>query len=109
MEPYRGIVFFLFHFAIILNKIISKAIATRLTPILGSVVSQDQHGFIKGRSIYDNILAAKTGIDYIKLTKQECILLQLDLDKDCGLVLPLQNNGSLGFRFNMCWTAMTLG
>ena len=62
-------------------KLMAKMIATRMAPILNSIVSPHQHGFIKGRSIYDNILVAMVGIEYAQFTKQECILLQLDLDK----------------------------
>ena len=62
-------------------KLLAKMITTRMTPILNSIVSPHQHEFIKGRSIYDNILTAMVGMEYAQFTKQECILLQLDLDK----------------------------
>ena len=40
-------------------KILAKVIALRLSPILDKVVTPHQHGFIKGRSIYDNISIQK--------------------------------------------------
>ena len=65
----------------VIYKIATKVVAFRLSPILDKVITPHQHGFIKGRSIYDNILVAMIGIDYAKLMHQECILLQLDLNK----------------------------
>ena len=62
-------------------KIFAKAVATRLTPSLNTHISPHQHGFIKGRSIYDNIITTMVAIDFAKLTHQKCILLQIDLDK----------------------------
>ena len=66
---------------LVIYKIVAKAMANKLSPVLNSIITPHQHGFIKGRSIYDNILAAMIGIDYAKLTNQECILLHLDLEK----------------------------
>ena len=65
----------------VLYKIFAKAIAPWLSLVTSKVMTPNEHGFAKGRSIYDNVLAALIGIDYAKLSKQECILLQLDLDK----------------------------
>ena len=62
-------------------KLLAKMIAMNMAPILNSIVSPHQHGFIKGRSVYDNILAAMVGMEYAQFTKQECIIIQLDLDK----------------------------
>ena len=56
-------------------KLMAKMLAIRITPTLAEVVSPHQHGFIKGRSIYDNILAAMVGMEYAQFKKQECILL----------------------------------
>ena len=70
---------------IVMYRIVAKVIANRLAPVLNQIPTPHQHGFIKGRSIYDNILAAMVGIDYAQLSMQEGLLLQLDLDKayDC--------------------------
>ena len=62
-------------------KLLAKIIAVRILPILEAIVLPHQHGFIRGTGIYDNIMAAMVGMEYAQLTKQECILLQLDLDK----------------------------
>ena len=58
----------------VIYKITPKVAAFRLSSVLDKVITPHQHGFIKGRSIYDNILGAMIGIDYAKLTNQECIL-----------------------------------
>ena len=59
-----------------LFKTIANVIASRLLLILGNIVTPHSCRIIKGRSIYDNILATIIGIDYAKLTKKGCILLQ---------------------------------
>ena len=66
---------------LVIYKIAVKVVANMLSLILKSIMTPHYHGFVKGRSINDNILAAMIGIDYAKLTNQECFLLQLDLDK----------------------------
>ena len=52
------------------------------------------------------------GIDCSKLTKQECILLQLDLDKAynrMGSSFIFKTLEALGFEPKMCQLAVTLG
>ena len=49
---------------IVVYKIIAKVIATRLVPILNKILTPHQHGFIKGRSIYDNTLVAMVRMEY---------------------------------------------
>ena len=65
----------------VIYKLMAKMLAMRMTLTLVEIVSPHQHGFIKGRSIYDNILAAMVGMEYAQFKIQECILPQLDLDK----------------------------
>ena len=92
-------------------KIATKVVANRLSPILNKIITPHQHGFIKGRSIYDNILAAMIGIDYAKLTNQECILLQLDLDKAydrIGWSFIGHTMGPLGFGPTMSLSIFSL-
>ena len=38
------------------NKIISKIVANRLSPLLPKIISDNQITFVRGRSIVDNIL-----------------------------------------------------
>ena len=93
-------------------KLLAKMIKMRMTPILNSIVSPHQHGFIKGRNIYDNILMAMVGMEYAQFTKQECVLLQLDLDKaydwiTWSFVSEVLNN--FGFGPKICNAIYTMG
>ena len=45
----------------------AKLITERMAPVLADVISPNQRGFIKGRSIYDNILAATIGMEFVCL------------------------------------------
>ena len=65
----------------VIYKLMAKMIAIRMMPSLSDIVSPHRHGFIKGRSVYDNILAIMVGMEYAQFEKQEYILLQLYLDK----------------------------
>ena len=49
---------------IVKYKLMGEMLATRMTPILVEVVSPHYHGFIEGRSIYDNILVVMVGMEY---------------------------------------------
>ena len=65
----------------IIYKIMAKAIAIRISPILTQVVHSSQSGFIGGRSIYDNILTVQLGIEYARRSYQDTVILQLDFAK----------------------------
>ena len=52
----------------VIFKIAARVVANRLSLILNKIFTPHQHGFIKGRSIHDNILAAIIEIEYAKLT-----------------------------------------
>lgn len=41
------------------NKILSKVLHAKIAPILSNVISQNQSGFMKGRSIAENVLLAQ--------------------------------------------------
>ena len=62
-------------------KILTKAIATRLTEIAPSVIHPDQAGFIRGRSIFDQIDQIATTIDYAKLKGINGAIVALDQEK----------------------------
>ena len=54
----------------VIYKLLAKAIAIRIAPILRQTVHSSQSGFIGGRSIYDNILAVQLDIEYAKRYSQ---------------------------------------
>jgi hypothetical protein len=50
----------------VVYKIISKFIANKLKPLLPSLISQEQAGFVEGRQILDNIIHAHELIHTLK-------------------------------------------
>jgi ribonuclease HI/exonuclease III len=62
-------------------KILTKVIATRLTEIAPSIIHPDQAGFIRGRSIFDQIDQTATTINYAKLKGINGAIVALDQEK----------------------------
>jgi len=65
----------------VIYKIISKVIANRLKPLLPTLVSQEQAGFVEGRKIMENIIHAYDLIHTLKLQKRGGMIIQLYLVK----------------------------
>jgi hypothetical protein len=65
----------------VVYKIISKVIANRLKPLLPTLLSQEQAGFVEGRQIMDNTIHAHELIHTLKLQKRGGMIIQLDLAK----------------------------
>ncbi|XP_049368158.1 uncharacterized protein LOC125833012 [Solanum verrucosum] len=64
------------------NKIISKILSTRLAPILPSLISENQSGFVRGRNISENIMLAQEIIHGIKKPKEgDNVVIKLDMAK----------------------------
>jgi len=64
-----------------LAKIITKALAERLAPKLGRLVSRSQNAFIKGRCIHDNFLYVQRVIRKLHKSKSPTIFIKLDISK----------------------------
>jgi len=62
-------------------KIASRALADRLKSVLPHLISNDQVGYIKGRSILDNIRAVEDILFYTKTEDMSGILMALDFEK----------------------------
>ena len=62
-------------------KIFAKVIANRLQKVLSSMVHPMQYGFIEGRDILHNILNVQMAVDYAKESKQQIVMIQLDIEK----------------------------
>jgi hypothetical protein len=65
----------------VVYKIISKVIANRLKPLLPTLISQEQAGFVEGRQILDNIIQAHEIIHTLKSQRRGGMIIQLDLAK----------------------------
>ena len=65
----------------VVYKIISKVIANRLKPLVPTLISQEQVGFVEGRQIMDNIIHAHELIHTLKIQRRGGIIIQLDLAK----------------------------
>ncbi|XP_050222272.1 uncharacterized protein LOC126672364 [Mercurialis annua] len=62
-------------------KLLSNVLANRLSPLLPSVISENQFGFIKGRNIHDCHMIASELIHLVKRRKEEIFLIKLDFKK----------------------------
>eukprot|EP00253_Pinus_taeda_P018273 PITA_18273 len=62
-------------------KIISKVIANRLKPLLPTLVSGEQSGYVEGRQILNNIIQAHEVVHSLLSNRKAGIVMQLDLAK----------------------------
>ena len=62
-------------------KILAKAIDNRLSPVLPSIISTDQTGFVKGRNIAYNVRKTLDVIDYCKINKLPGVVMSCDMNK----------------------------
>ena len=65
----------------VVYKIISKVIANRLKPLLPTLVSKEQNGYVERRKILNNIIQAHEVVHSLKSNKQAEMIIQLDLAK----------------------------
>ncbi|XP_049399717.1 uncharacterized protein LOC125863742 [Solanum stenotomum] len=95
------------------NKIISKLLCLRLTPILPSLISSNQSGFVKGRSISENIMLAQEIIHQLKQPNiGSNVVIKLDMAKAYDRVswsyicLVLRRMGFDEVFIDMVWRIM---
>jgi len=62
-------------------KILAKVFANRLRLVIGSVISDSQSAFIKGRQILDGILWANEIVDDTRKRRKELLLFKVDFEK----------------------------
>ena len=62
-------------------KVLVKILATCLRAIIGSVVSDCQSAFVKGKQILDGILVENEAVDDVRRLKKEMLLFKVDFEK----------------------------
>ena len=62
-------------------KICSKALALRLSKVLPTIIHEDQTCSVPDRSIFDNLTLLRDVLDYVNITNEPGILLNLDQEK----------------------------
>ncbi|XP_050221486.2 uncharacterized protein LOC126671737 [Mercurialis annua] len=62
-------------------KLLSKVLSQRLAPMLSSVISDNQHAFLKGRSILECSMIANELIHIATRRKEKLLVLKLDFHK----------------------------
>jgi len=65
----------------VVYKIISKVISNRLKPLLPTLVSEEQMGYVEGRQILDNNIQAHEMVHSLNTNKQAGMIIQLDITK----------------------------
>eukprot|EP00253_Pinus_taeda_P015937 PITA_15937 len=65
----------------VIYKIISSLMAKRLKPLLDSLISPEQTGFVEGRQILDGLVVTQEVIHSMKAKKQKGMMIKLDLSK----------------------------
>eukprot|EP00253_Pinus_taeda_P004914 PITA_04914 len=65
----------------VVYKIISKVITNRPKPLLPSLISEEQTGYVEGRKILNNIIQAHEVVQSLKNNKQDGMIIQLGLVK----------------------------
>ncbi|KAJ9558233.1 hypothetical protein OSB04_012847 [Centaurea solstitialis] len=65
----------------VLYKVISKVLAERMKMVMGSIISDVQSAFLKGRSILDGVLVANETVSYLKRLKRKALIFKVDFEK----------------------------
>ncbi|XP_019157181.1 PREDICTED: uncharacterized protein LOC109153773 [Ipomoea nil] len=65
-----------------ISKVLTRIVASRLSPILPKIISKEQAGFVEGRSIQDNVLLAFELLQYLdKKCRDSNVVVKLDMMK----------------------------
>lgn len=96
------------------NKIISKLLCNRLVPILANIISPNQSGFVRGRSISEKIMLAQEIIHGIKKPNDgDNVVTKLDMAKASDRIswsficLVLRRFGFGEMFIDMVWRIMS--
>eukprot|EP00253_Pinus_taeda_P006842 PITA_06842 len=70
----------------VIYKIIATLIAKRLKPLLPSIISPEQTGFVEGRQILDGLVVTQEMIHSLNQKKQRGMMIKIDLSKAYDLL-----------------------
>lgn len=62
-------------------KILSKVLANRVKKLLPAIISEEQTGFVPGRTILDGVIIAQEAIHSLQTNKEEGMCIKLDIKK----------------------------
>jgi len=68
-------------------KIFTKALSIKLADAVPEIINKDQAGFIKGRSIFDQVKTTKLVIEYMNRTNKKGTIVALDQEKAYDKIL----------------------
>jgi hypothetical protein len=93
----------------VIYKLLTKVIARRLKPILPTIISLEQSGYVEGRQILDSIILAHEVIHSLQNTKTPGMLLKLDLSKSFDKISwDYMQEMLLAFGFDKLWVTWIL-
>jgi len=65
----------------VVYKIISKVVANRIKPLLPSLVSVEQSGYVEGKQILNNVIQAHEVVNSLSRNRKAGMIMQLDVAK----------------------------
>jgi hypothetical protein len=87
-----------------LYKVLAKVLANRLREIIGSVVSDSQSAFVRGKQILDGILIANEASDEARSMNKELLMFKVDFEKAYDSVdLKYLNSVMVTMNFPTLW------
>jgi hypothetical protein len=93
----------------VIYKLLTKVIARRLKPILPTIISLEQSGYVEGRQIMYSVILAHEVIHSLQKTKTPGMLLKLDLSKAFDKISwQYMRAMLLAFGFDQSWVSWIL-
>lgn len=93
-----------------INKVISRVVHVRMVGYLPKIISQNQTGFFKGRSMVENVLLAQEIIrDINKRNQYMNVVVNMDMTKACDrvswlfLIMVIRKFGCFKVLIDMVW------
>lgn len=66
---------------VLLYKFVTKILTARLAKAIGKLISFDQSNFIRGKHLFDGVVALNEVINLAKVFKKDCFIFKLDYEK----------------------------